>query len=164
MTGDSILSSPLGSSACEKDAKILQFIEEITRIVDAVQQSVLYKILPRNSQIEYLSDHLTFKSIIRIVTYEDIQVKIQHTKYDPYPFLNNLINSHFRITSKQIKESKVNEYLIIFIFHRQSRSSMKSVKFSSNPNRLFQNFFLNGNNRKSVEFASTKVENLLNNF
>ncbi|WMV30682.1 hypothetical protein MTR67_024067 [Solanum verrucosum] len=93
MTGDSVLSSPFGSSACEKDAKILQFIEEITRIVDAVQQSVLDEILPQIPKLN--SDRLTFKSIFRIVTYEDIQVKIQHTKYDLDPFLNNFFNCHF---------------------------------------------------------------------
>ncbi|KAK4739646.1 hypothetical protein R3W88_003343 [Solanum pinnatisectum] len=116
MADDYVLSSPLGPSACEKDAKILQFLEEITRIVDDVQQSVLDEILIRNSQIEYLHDRLTFKSNIRIVSYEDLHGKIQHTKYDPDPFSNHFFNSHLPITSKQIKESLVNEYLILFIF------------------------------------------------
>ncbi|WMV55706.1 hypothetical protein MTR67_049091 [Solanum verrucosum] len=107
MADDYVLAFHLGPSACEKDAKIHQFLEKITRIVDAVQQSVLDEILIRNSQIEYLSDYLTFKSNIQIVTYEDLH--IQHTKYDPDPNSNHFFNSHFRITSKQIKESAVNE-------------------------------------------------------
>ncbi|KAK4739945.1 hypothetical protein R3W88_003642 [Solanum pinnatisectum] len=85
MATDSVLSPSLGPPSGEKDAKILQLIkliEEITRIADDVQQSVLAEILTRNFQIEYRQ---TFKSNIRIVTYEDLQVKIQHTKYDPDP-------------------------------------------------------------------------------
>uniref|UniRef100_M1CFP7 Auxin and ethylene responsive GH3 n=1 Tax=Solanum tuberosum TaxID=4113 RepID=M1CFP7_SOLTU len=82
MTINSVLSSPLGPSTGEKDAEILQFIEEITKIADVVQQSVLNEILTLNFQIEYRQN---FKSNIRIVTYEDLQVKIQHTKYDADP-------------------------------------------------------------------------------
>jgi len=163
MVDDSVLAFPLGPSACEKDAKILQFLEKITRIVDVVQQSVLDEILIRNSQIEYLSDCLTFKSNIQIVTYEDLQ--IQHTKYDPDPNSNHFFNSHFRITSKQIKESAVNEYLIVFCI-----SSTISKFNEINPIHFeisidyFKIFFPNGNNRKSVGFTLTKVENLLNDF
>ncbi|KAK4716554.1 hypothetical protein R3W88_014892 [Solanum pinnatisectum] len=131
MGDDFVLSSPLDPSACEKNAKILQFLEEITRIVDDVQQSVLNEILIRNSQIKYLNDRLTFKSNIWIVTYKDLHVKIQDTKYDPNPFSNHFFNSHFPITSKQIKESAVNEYLVVYVFHGQSRSSMKSGEFTS---------------------------------
>ncbi|KAK4708397.1 hypothetical protein R3W88_029322 [Solanum pinnatisectum] len=89
MANDSVLSSRLGPSACKKNAKILQFIEKITRMVDAVQQSILDEILTRNSQIEYFNDRLTFRSNILIVTYEYLQVKIQHTKYNPDPFSNH---------------------------------------------------------------------------
>lgn len=85
MAVDSVLSSPLGPPACEKDAKALQFIEEMTRNADAVQQRVLDEILTRNSQTEYLkrfkldgvSDRQTFKSNIPVVTYEDLQPEIQ---------------------------------------------------------------------------------------
>ncbi|KAH0727375.1 hypothetical protein KY284_003240 [Solanum tuberosum] len=85
MAVDSVLSSPLGPPACEKDAKALQFIEEMTRNADAVQQRVLDEILTRNSQTEYLkrfkldgvTDRETFKSIIPVVTYEDLQPEIQ---------------------------------------------------------------------------------------
>ncbi|KAL2477315.1 putative indole-3-acetic acid-amido synthetase GH3.1 [Forsythia ovata] len=85
MAVDSILSSPLGPPACEKDAKKLQYIEEMTRNADAVQENVLAEILSRNSHTEYLktfnlggaTDRETFKSKIPIVTYEDLQPLIQ---------------------------------------------------------------------------------------
>ncbi|KAG5592599.1 hypothetical protein H5410_043113 [Solanum commersonii] len=93
MTDDFVLAFPLGPSTCEKDAKILQFLEKITRIVDVVQQSVLDEILIRNSQIEYLSDCLTFKFNIQIVTYKDLQ--IQNIKYVLDSFSNHFFNSHF---------------------------------------------------------------------
>ncbi|KAK4437946.1 putative indole-3-acetic acid-amido synthetase GH3.1 [Sesamum alatum] len=85
MAVDSILSSPLGPPACEKDAKALQFIEEMTRNADSVQENVLAQILTRNAQTEYLqrynlngaTDRDTFKSKIPMVTYEDLQPLIQ---------------------------------------------------------------------------------------
>ncbi|KAL3814287.1 hypothetical protein ACJIZ3_015555 [Penstemon smallii] len=85
MAVDSLLSSPLGPPACEKDAKALQFIEEMTRNADAVQENVLAQILTRNANTEYLrgfnldgaTDRETFKSKIPMVTYEDLQPLIQ---------------------------------------------------------------------------------------
>lgn len=85
MAVDSILSSPLGPPVCEKDAKALQFIEEMTRNADEVQEQVLSEILSRNAKTEYLqrfhldgaTDRQTFKSKIPMVTYEDLQPDIQ---------------------------------------------------------------------------------------
>ncbi|GER42162.1 auxin-responsive GH3 family protein [Striga asiatica] len=85
MAVDSILSSPLGPPACEKDAKALEFIEEMTRNADSVQENVLAQILARNAETEYLkgfnlngaTDRDTFKSKIPIVSYEDLQPLIQ---------------------------------------------------------------------------------------
>ncbi|XAR51331.1 hypothetical protein NMG60_11005931 [Bertholletia excelsa] len=85
MAVDSGLSSPLGPPACEKDAKALQFIEEMTRNCDAVQEKVLAEILRQNAHTEYLrrfkmdgaTDRGTFKSKIPVVTYEDIVTDIQ---------------------------------------------------------------------------------------
>lgn len=85
MAVDSVLSSPLGPPACEKDAKALRFIEEMTRNADIVQQNVLAEILTRNAQTEYLqrfevagvTDRHTFKSRIPVITYEDLQPEIQ---------------------------------------------------------------------------------------
>jgi auxin responsive GH3 family protein len=85
MAVDSLTTSPLGPPACEKDAKALQFIEEMTRNADSVQEQVLAEILSRNAETEYLrrfelngaTDRHTFKSKIPIVTYEDLQPEIQ---------------------------------------------------------------------------------------
>lgn len=85
MAVDSALSSPLGPPANEKDAKALQFIEDLTRNADSVQERVLAEILRRNSEVEYLSrfslagatDRDTFKKTIPVVTYEDLQPDIQ---------------------------------------------------------------------------------------
>ncbi|KAL2512127.1 putative indole-3-acetic acid-amido synthetase GH3.1 [Abeliophyllum distichum] len=86
MSFDSIISRRLGDSpACDKDAKALQFIEELTQNADGVQQNVLAEILSRNAQTEYLkrfnldgiTDRETFKSVIPMITYEDLQPLIQ---------------------------------------------------------------------------------------
>ncbi|KDP44447.1 hypothetical protein JCGZ_16280 [Jatropha curcas] len=85
MAVDNALSSPLGPPACEKDAKALQFIEEMTRNADLVQENVLAAILSRNKDVEYLkrfnldgaTDRETFKSKIPMITYEDLQPEIQ---------------------------------------------------------------------------------------
>nr|ADK27716.1 GH3 [Dimocarpus longan] len=85
MAVDSALSSPLGPPACDKDAKALQFIEEITRNAELVQERVLAEILARNADVEYLkrykldgaTDRDTFKSKLPVITYEDLQPEIQ---------------------------------------------------------------------------------------
>ncbi|XWS45202.1 hypothetical protein CRYUN_Cryun15aG0115900 [Craigia yunnanensis] len=85
MAVDSTLPYPLGAPACDKDAKALQFIEEMTKNVDSVQERVLGEILSRNTETEYLrrfqlkgaTDRETFKSKIPVVTYEDLQPEIQ---------------------------------------------------------------------------------------
>ncbi|WMV32491.1 hypothetical protein MTR67_025876 [Solanum verrucosum] len=79
----------------------------MTTIIDAVQQSVLDEVLTRNSQIEHLSDRLTFKPNIRIVTYEDIQVKIQHKKYDPDPFFNHFSLAIFESLPNKLKNQQL---------------------------------------------------------
>ena len=85
MAVDSTISSPLGPPAYENEAKALQFIEEMTRNADAVQERVLSEILSRNAQTEYLkrfelsgaTDRETFKSKIPVITYDDVKPDIQ---------------------------------------------------------------------------------------
>ncbi|KAJ8769040.1 hypothetical protein K2173_024036 [Erythroxylum novogranatense] len=85
MAVDDAFSSPLGPPACEKDAKALQFIEEMTRNPDFVQEKVLAEILSRNAEVEYLKrfklngaiDRQTFNSKLPMITYEDLQPEIQ---------------------------------------------------------------------------------------
>lgn len=84
MAVDSGLSFPLGPPVCEKDAKSLQFIEEMTKNTDSVQEKVLVEILSRNANTEYLqrfkvggaTDRDTFKSNVPVVTYEDLKPDI----------------------------------------------------------------------------------------
>lgn len=108
MAVDSILSSPLGPPACDKDAKALQFIEEMTRNADPVQENVLAQILARNAQTEYLktfnlngdTDRETFKSKIPMVTYEDLQPLIQRiADGDRSPILSSHPISEFLTSS-----------------------------------------------------------------
>ncbi|PHT55136.1 putative indole-3-acetic acid-amido synthetase GH3.8 [Capsicum baccatum] len=85
MAMHSAVSYPLGRPACKKDAKALQFIEEMTRNVDSVQEKVLAEILSGNANTEYLqrfklggaTDRDTFKSKVPVITYEEIQPDIQ---------------------------------------------------------------------------------------
>ncbi|GLU13488.1 hypothetical protein SLE2022_301210 [Rubroshorea leprosula] len=85
MAVDSALSSPFRPPKSENDDKALQFIEEMTRNADSVQERVLREILRRNADTEYLrqfklngaTDRDSFKSKIPVVTYEDLQSYIQ---------------------------------------------------------------------------------------
>ncbi|KAG6408973.1 hypothetical protein SASPL_132001 [Salvia splendens] len=108
MAVDSILSSPLGPPACEKDAKALQFIEEMTRNADSVQENVLAQILRRNADTEYLNsfnldgatDRESFKSKIPMVTYEDLRPFIQRiADGDRSPILSSHPVSEFLTSS-----------------------------------------------------------------
>ncbi|XP_076921593.1 putative indole-3-acetic acid-amido synthetase GH3.1 [Bidens hawaiensis] len=102
------LCSPLGPPVCEKDAKALQFIEEMTRNADAVQEKVLAEILSRNAETEYLrlhnlagaSDRETFKSKVPMVTYEDLEPIIQRiANGDKSPILSAHPISEFLTSS-----------------------------------------------------------------
>lgn len=104
MAVDSTISSPLGPPACEKDAKALQFIEEMTKNADSVQENVLAKILSRNAETEYLktfhlngaTDRDTYKSKVPVVSYEDLQPYIQRiANGDRSPILSSHPISEF---------------------------------------------------------------------
>ena len=120
MAVDSVLSSPLGPPACEKDAKALRFIEEMTRNADVVQEKVLAEILTRNGQTEYLqrfklggfTDRLTFKSEIPVITYDDLQPEIQRiANGDRSHILSALPISEFLTRSVPYTNSSVNDEL-----------------------------------------------------
>ncbi|XP_077220589.1 putative indole-3-acetic acid-amido synthetase GH3.1 [Tasmannia lanceolata] len=100
--------SPLGPPACEKDAKALDFIEEMTKNCDEVQLKVLAEILSRNAETEYLmeyklggaTDRETFKAKIPVVTYEDLQPEIQRiANGDRSPILSSHPISEFLTSS-----------------------------------------------------------------
>ncbi|KAM0970816.1 hypothetical protein ACFX1T_018737 [Malus domestica] len=108
MAVDSVISSPLGPPATEKDAKALQFIEETTKNTDLVQERVLSEILSRNAETEYLkrfgldgaTDRNSFKSKVRVVTYEDLQPEIQRiANGDRSPILSSHPISEFLTSS-----------------------------------------------------------------
>ncbi|KAK1363758.1 putative indole-3-acetic acid-amido synthetase GH3.1 [Heracleum sosnowskyi] len=108
MAVDSTISSPLGPPACEKDAKALQFIEEMTKNADLVQAKVLEQILSRNAETEYLSkfdlknatDRETYKSKVPVVNYEDLQPYIQRiANGDRSPILSSHPISEFLTSS-----------------------------------------------------------------
>ncbi|CAH8279657.1 unnamed protein product [Arabidopsis lyrata] len=71
-------------SLAEKNKNKLQFIEDVTTNADDVQRRVLEEILSRNADVEYLkrhgldgrTDRETFKHVMPVVTYEDIQPEI----------------------------------------------------------------------------------------
>ncbi|OMP01872.1 GH3 auxin-responsive promoter [Corchorus olitorius] len=108
MAVDSTLPSPLGPPAHERDAKALQFIEDMTKNVDSVQERVLSEILAQNAETEYLkrfnlngaTDRETFKSKIPVVTYEDLQPEIQRiANGDKSPILSSHPISEFLTSS-----------------------------------------------------------------
>ncbi|XP_027078061.1 probable indole-3-acetic acid-amido synthetase GH3.1 [Coffea arabica] len=101
-------STLLGPPACENDAKALQFIEDMTRNCDSVQEKVLAEILSRNAQTEYLrefklggaTDRDSFKSKIPVVTYEDLHPYIQRiANGDRSPILSSHPISEFLTSS-----------------------------------------------------------------
>lgn len=69
----------------DRFAKTLDFIEEMTKTTDSVQERVLSEILAQNAQTEYLrrfdlvaaAGRDEFKSKVPVVTYEDLQTEIQ---------------------------------------------------------------------------------------
>ncbi|KAL2496125.1 Indole-3-acetic acid-amido synthetase GH3.6 [Forsythia ovata] len=71
-------------SVAENNKKTLEFIEDVTAKADDVQKRVLAEIICRNAHVEYLKRHglngnidrETFKKIMPVITYEDIQPDI----------------------------------------------------------------------------------------
>ncbi|OWM81221.1 hypothetical protein CDL15_Pgr007252 [Punica granatum] len=76
--------SPSSYNLSEKNRKALEFIEDVTSRPDEVQGRVLSEILSRNAHVGYLrrhnlegrTDRESFKRLIPVITYEDIQPDI----------------------------------------------------------------------------------------
>lgn len=75
---------PSNLSISEKNKKALHLIEDVTSRPDEIQELVLSEILSRNAHVEYLrrhglagqTDRDTFKKVIPVIKYEDIQPDI----------------------------------------------------------------------------------------
>ncbi|KAL2943950.1 Indole-3-acetic acid-amido synthetase GH3.6 [Bienertia sinuspersici] len=92
----------------EKNKKTLEFIEEVTENADQVQKRVLTEILTRNANVEYLhrhglngaTDRDTFKKLIPVIKYEDIQSDITRiANGDTSPILSSHPISEFLTSS-----------------------------------------------------------------
>ncbi|KAL6845203.1 hypothetical protein ACP4OV_024698 [Aristida adscensionis] len=89
----------LGVAACDRDVEKLEFIEEMTKGFDAVQERVLAEILARNNGAEYLrrhgmegrTDREAFKARVPVVTYEDLRPEIERIANGDR---SNIISSH----------------------------------------------------------------------
>ncbi|CAF2150226.1 indole-3-acetic acid-amido synthetase GH3.5 [Brassica rapa] len=92
----------------EKNKRRLQLIEELTSNADQVQRRVLEEILTRNADVEYLrrhdldgrTDRETFKNVMPVITYEDIQPEINRiANGDKSPILSSKPISEFLTSS-----------------------------------------------------------------
>ncbi|OAY28603.1 indole-3-acetic acid-amido synthetase GH3.6 [Manihot esculenta] len=92
----------------EQVKKTLQFIEDATSNADEVQKKVLEEILSRNAHVEYLqrhglngnTDRDTFKKLIPVITYDDIQPDINRiANGDTSPILCSKPISEFLTSS-----------------------------------------------------------------
>ncbi|KAF8114595.1 hypothetical protein N665_0036s0119 [Sinapis alba] len=92
----------------EKNKRRLQLIEELTSNADQVQRRVLEEILTRNADVEYLrrhdldgrTDRETFKKVMPVITYEDIQPEINRiANGDKSPILSSKPISEFLTSS-----------------------------------------------------------------
>ncbi|KAL1203047.1 Indole-3-acetic acid-amido synthetase GH3.5 [Cardamine amara subsp. amara] len=92
----------------EKNKKTLQLIEDLTSNADQVQRRVLKEILTSNADVEYLrrhdldgrTDRETFKKVMPVITYEDIQPEINRiANGDKSPILSSKPISEFLTSS-----------------------------------------------------------------
>lgn len=104
MAVESAVSIPTANPECEKHAKALQFIDEMTKNCDAVQEKVIGEILSRNADTEYLkrfqlngaTNRDTYKAKVPVITYEDLLPEIQRiANGDRSPILSSHPISEF---------------------------------------------------------------------
>ncbi|KAL6999414.1 hypothetical protein U1Q18_000576 [Sarracenia purpurea var. burkii] len=95
-------------SLTDKNKKALQFIEDVTSNADEVQKRLLAEILSRSAGVEYLqrhglsgqTDRDTFKKLIPVIKYEDIQPDINRiANGDTSPILCSKPISEFLTSS-----------------------------------------------------------------
>lgn len=119
----------------EKNKRKLQLIEELTSNADQVQRRVLEEILTRNADVEYLrrhdlngrTDRETFKNVMPVITYEDIQPEINRiANGDKSPILS----------SKPISEFLTRFVINILSYSSSSRCSVFALFFQE-PYKIF---------------------------
>jgi len=72
------------TSMIQEKKRALEYIEEVTRNADEIQEKVLAQILSCSAEAEYLqrhgldgrTDRITFKKLVPVVTYEDLKPDI----------------------------------------------------------------------------------------
>jgi len=72
------------TSMIQENKRALEYIEEVTRNADEIQEKVLAEILSCSAQAEYLqrhgldgrTDRITFKKLVPVVNYEDLKPDI----------------------------------------------------------------------------------------
>jgi len=103
--------APRDYNLVEQNEKILEFIEDVTANADKVQKRVLSEILSNNANVEYLkrhglhgqTDRETFKKLLPVITYEDIQ-----------PDINRIANGD---TSPILCSKPISEFLTRYAAH-----------------------------------------------
>ncbi|XP_058779939.1 indole-3-acetic acid-amido synthetase GH3.6-like [Vicia villosa] len=92
----------------QKKKKVLDFIEDVTTHADEIQKKILAEILSKNANVEYLQRHglngqtdsETFKKLVPVITYEDIQNDINRiANGDASPILTSNSISNFLTSS-----------------------------------------------------------------
>ena len=115
---------PTDYNLAEKNKKTLQFIEDVTSNADEVQKRVLCEILSRNANVEYLQKHglkghndrETFKKVMPVITYEDIQPEITRiANGDPSQILCSKPISEFLTRYKYIYVTTYKYHLFFFL-------------------------------------------------
>ncbi|KAL2327880.1 hypothetical protein Fmac_021307 [Flemingia macrophylla] len=100
--------APRDYNLFEQNKKTLEFIEDVTANADQVQKRVLSEILSNNANVEYLkrhglngqTDRETFKKLLPVITYEDIQPDINRiANGDASPILCSKPISEFLTSS-----------------------------------------------------------------
>lgn len=98
----------VGNRANDRDNRALEFIENVTKNADEVQDQVLSAILTRNADTEYLkryglrgrTDRATFKKLLPVITYDDLKSEIHRiANGDTSPILSAHPVSEFLTSS-----------------------------------------------------------------
>lgn len=137
----------------EKNAKALEFIEDVTANADEVQKRVLAEILSSNANVEYLkrhglnghTDRDTFKKLIPVITYEDIQPDIKRiANGDTSQILCSKPISEFLTRSVLVKSPYYIGFIILLLIFRDVKTPVISFSLVKKQNHVTCYLFLDG--------------------